>query len=262
LGKAVIDAAKNQSTFNAWMEEKVGRDKVFRGSLLEFCSRYQNLLQLLEKHDRDRIFLRVIETGVLGKVYSIIAPISEGLRPSTENITKEDVVQAKDYSSVLKIATMEEPKAPESIVNVDKDLEEDENDDLSAYAPRESFFSRLNPFKKNDDYPEHNTAEDPFFQALHNSFSDEPTNNIETADTELKIEAITKEEPDVQFGGVAETLRDLRATNETIEKDLAKNEPVFNSEQGEETSKPKATEDETDFVYPFGGWTDEENYKR
>src|SRR5574344_159163 len=44
LGKAIIEAAKNQSTFNAWMKEKVGRDKVFRGSLLEFCSRYQNLL--------------------------------------------------------------------------------------------------------------------------------------------------------------------------------------------------------------------------
>ena len=79
LGKAILDASKSQSTFDAWVREKVNRDKVFRGTMLEFCSRYQNLLQLLEKHDRDRIFLRIIETGVFGKVYSIIAPLSEGL---------------------------------------------------------------------------------------------------------------------------------------------------------------------------------------
>ena len=79
LGKAVLEASKSQSTFNAWVSERVGRDKVFRGALLEFCSRYQNLLQLLEKHDRDRVFIRMIETGVLGKVYSIIAPLSAGI---------------------------------------------------------------------------------------------------------------------------------------------------------------------------------------
>jgi hypothetical protein len=47
LGKAILDASKNQSTFDAWVREKANRDKVFRGSLLEFCSRYQNLLQML-----------------------------------------------------------------------------------------------------------------------------------------------------------------------------------------------------------------------
>ena len=43
LGKAILDASKSQSTFDAWVREKVNRDKVFRGTLLEFCSRYQNL---------------------------------------------------------------------------------------------------------------------------------------------------------------------------------------------------------------------------
>ena len=40
LGKAILDASKSQSTFDAWVREKVNRDKVFRGTLLEFCSRY------------------------------------------------------------------------------------------------------------------------------------------------------------------------------------------------------------------------------
>ena len=61
MGKAILDASKSQSTFNAWVREKVDRDKVFRGSLLEFCSRYQYLLNLLETHDRDRVFLHIIK---------------------------------------------------------------------------------------------------------------------------------------------------------------------------------------------------------
>ena len=272
LGKAIIEAAKNQSTFNAWMEEKVGRDKVFRGSLLEFCSRYQNLLQLLEKHDRDRVFLRVIETGVFGKVYSIIAPISEGLRTTLEP-QKTDKESKRDYSSVLQIATMEEPKAPESIVNVDKDVEEQENDDLSVYAPKESFFSRLNPFKKNDDYLEHDTADDPFFKALHNSFSDNPFDEVKPSkltmtdksepEPEIKIEEPKKEE--ISFGSFASTLQSLRATNESIEKNLSNNEPRLSAE-ADYSAEPKLSaeqeEKESNFVYPFGGWTDEENYKR
>ena len=260
LGKAVIEAAKNQSTFNAWMEEKVGRDKVFRGSLLEFCSRYQNLLQLLEKHDRDRVFLRVIETGVFGKVYSIIAPISEGLRTSKEEPKTEHAPQ-QDYSSVLKIATMEEPKAPESIINVDKDLEEENIDDLSAYAPKESFFSRINPFKKDDDLYEHDTTEDPFFKALHNSFSDNPLPEDEAEKDPVSDitseQPFEKAEPKIQFGNIAETLQNLRATNETIEKDYIKNEPTLSSsldlETEDEQETQKAANDEEDFVYPFGG---------
>ena len=271
LGKAIIEAAKNQSTFNAWMEEKVGRDKVFRGSLLEFCSRYQNLLQLLEKHDRDRVFLRVIETGVFGKVYSIIAPISEGLRTSVEVGKDRQTEPEKDYSSVLKIATMEEPKAPESIVNVDKDVEEETTDDLSAYAPKESFFSRLNPFKKNDDYLAHDTTDDPFFKALHNSFSNDEDISFEPENKELMPELSVEpqyeeEKNDARFTSVAETLQSLRETNEKIEKDFVKNEPTLgdslqNDEDDGDDDK-KSAQDEDDFVYPFGGWSNEENYKR
>ena len=99
LGKAIVEASKNQSTFDAWVKEKVNRDKVFRGSLLEFCSRYQNLMLLLEKHDRDRIFIGMIESGVFGKVYSIIAPLSEGLEKIS--LTPQDQAEPqtqKDYS--------------------------------------------------------------------------------------------------------------------------------------------------------------------
>lgn len=182
LGKAILDASKNQSTFNAWVKEKVGRDNVFRGSLLEFCSRYQNLLQLLEKHDRDRIFVRMIESGVLGKVYSIMAPMSEGI--SDNQISAEmyssqasaAIQKTNEYTSVLKLATMEEPKAEESIMNVDRD-DSSSYEEIDEPSPKSSFFSRLNPFSKKEEPTFESNEEDPFFQALHNSFHSSPSEN-------------------------------------------------------------------------------------
>lgn len=223
LGKAIIDAGKNQNTFNAWVSEKISRDKVFRGTLLEFCSRYQNMLQLLEKHDRDRIFLRIVETGVLGKVYSIVAPLSEGIVVSQK---QEDEVSESDYTSVLKLATMQEPKVSESIANVDKDVEEDRelDDQISSMDTKKSFFSRLNPFKRKDmqDDELQDASDDPFFQALHNSFSaQEPSLSDEKTpfDDEPRLSAETSFAPN----------------NETETK----------------SEKP---EDEHDLAYPFGGW--------
>ncbi|MBQ4400190.1 MAG: hypothetical protein II830_02705, partial [Alphaproteobacteria bacterium] len=176
LGKAILDASKNQSTFNAWVKEKVGRDNVFRGSLLEFCSRYQNLLQLLEKHDRDRIFVRMIESGVFGKVYSIIAPMSDGIGSSANRnemyspSVNAAIQKTNEYTSALKLATMEEPKADESIMNVDRD-DDSEYEEEAEHEPRESFFSRINPFRKKEEPAFDNNEDDPFFQALHNSFN-------------------------------------------------------------------------------------------
>ncbi len=190
LGKAILEASKSQSTFDAWVREKVSRDKVFRGSLLEFCSRYQNLLQLLEKHDRDRVFLRMIEMGVLGKVYSIIAPLSSGIDTLTAD--KNDrytptTSGENDYASVLKLATMAEPNAQNTIMNVDKNdndeeavQEEQENEDVTEeYEEKPSIFSRFKLFgRKDEDEQEPSMADqDPFFKALHNSFQNEQ--NIE-----------------------------------------------------------------------------------
>ena len=85
---------------------------------------------------------------------------------------------------------------------------------------------------------------------------------------ELSVEPQYEEEQkdDVRFTGVAETLQSLRATNEEIEKDFVKNEPTLgDSSQNDGDDKDvdkKSAQDEDDFVYPFGGWSNEENYKR
>lgn len=296
LGKAILDASKSQSTFNAWVAEKVNRDKVFRGTMLEFCSRYQNLLQLLEKHDRDKIFLRIIETGVFGKVYSIIAPLSEGISNLAANPADRAPQSAsdRDYSSVLKIATMEEPKASETIINVDKNDEED----TVIPAPKRSLFSRLNPFsRKEKDFDEEDHEQDPFFKALHNSFQDENILKAENAapvfqDGTPSLSAVDSlpKEPSLSapettqsfniekndtadhsaptFGSARNTLDSLRSSNssfsafssglttdksENQQSDLTADKPLAAASQ--------KTEKEENLAYPFGGWTDEENYR-
>ena len=305
LGKAILDASKNQNTFDAWVREKANRDKVFRGSLLEFCSRYQSLLQMLERHDRDKIFLRMIESGVFGKVYSIIAPLSDGIKELSANPQERAAQTAnprenKDYASVLKLATMQEPKAEETIVNVDRDDEEieeqrvDEENEIPARRP--SFLERINPFRSKE--PEQpfmlDDEPDPFFQALHNSFQGkdnapvmeqpsfaapefqpevEPAGNSVRETVENNVAA-----PNSSFGNLQNTLNSLRAHNENIGASL-RNEPQMRQVAGEPTvsagnyAEPKfensaqlnsaaapKQENDEDLVYPFGGWTDESNY--
>lgn len=275
LGKAVLEASKSQSTFDAWVREKVNRDKVFRGALLEFCSRYQNLIQLLEKHDRDRIFLRMIETGVLGKVYSVIAPLTEGIKPfaasKEERVDSHD--EEKNYASVLKMATIEEPKAAETIVNVDKN--DDEEDEYIENETKGSIWSRLNPFKKQEeDDNEYATNEaDPFFQALHNSFGDRQNEqesrpsgdfsafadlnatkepSFEYSETRFESSSLSAQrDEDSPSLSSFENRSDLTATR------FAAAEPDFSAKN----MTPDRKDDE-DLVYPFGGWTDEENYRK
>ncbi|MBR1841526.1 MAG: hypothetical protein IJ778_05305 [Alphaproteobacteria bacterium] len=267
LGKAVLEAAKNQNTFDAWAREKADRDKVFRGSLLEFCSRYQNLLQLLEKHDRDRVFLRMIETGVFGRVYSIIAPLSEGLGEIRADVRTRIASEPEanyDYASVLHVASLEEPTANETIMNVDKDEETEEYED----KPKSSLFSRLNPFRKKQNVDYEETDEDPFFQALQNSFNDKrdtasepsfsyPSLGEEKEEPSLQIETSEKSVSAGAFSHVDNTLASLR---ENVAEELHIG-PVGNesAESAYKKVEPSKDDDE-DLVYPFGGWTDENKY--
>ena len=297
LGKAILEASKNQSTFNAWVKEKVSRDSVFRGSLLEFCSRYQNLLQLLEKHDRDRVFVQMVESGVFGKVYTIMAPMSEGIigrqQQSQSKANSGEVIS--EYASALKLATMEEPDANENIANVDKNYENEKNESEYENKPKESFFTKINPFHKKEEYTVEDSESDPFFQALHNSFhgtssgnehDDFPPFGEERKFDEPRI-SISEEIKDIEeekeapqtFGHLRETLNSIKANNtlsgvqsgnksdelfvsrEPITTTVNKIEPSLSNEVSRDSETTDADEDDN-LVYPFGGWTDENNYNK
>lgn len=302
LGKAVLEASKSRSTFDAWVHEKVGRDKVFRGALLEFCSRYQNLLQLLEKHDRDRIFIRMIEMGVFGKVYSIIAPLASGTdglsADKQDNLhTSSDWSDKNDYASVLKLATMEEPNAQNSIMNVDKNDEENNDDDEELVEEKSSIFSRFKLFRRKEDEEQKTsiTDQDPFFQALHNSFQsesdtkepsfsatadfehdDEPHLSSVSSHTEGTVANTLTATRDSGFDDVSASTADMQkeptlqsgagdfaARLAAVRQEAIQSAGVATAQSAEKQTVPEpvsADKDDEDLVYPFGGWTDENNY--
>ena len=84
LGKVIIEINQNQPNFQMRIYERSVRDNVIGGTVMEFCARYLAVVKMLEAHDRDKIFLNMIETGVMGKVFSILSPVAEEIRRSRE----------------------------------------------------------------------------------------------------------------------------------------------------------------------------------
>lgn len=155
IGKALVEAAKSHADFSVYVAEKARKDSVFKGTLLEFCSRYQNLHALLEKHDRDRVFITIIETGVMGKVYSILAPAVQALEYNPNENIAENVEENEAFAVSPRIANMQAPDAGEE---------------------RHSLLHRLNPFKRKTPKPSFEPAlgnddDEEFFAALQKSMS-------------------------------------------------------------------------------------------
>ena len=182
--------------------EYAKRDQIVAGTLLEFCSRYQMLASMLEKHDKDGVFLSIIQTGVMGKAYSILAPVSEQIQFGTSN------------------HLLETPRNTEKIVT--KVLEEENQQE----APKKSLFSAItSAFHKKDEEDDDEEKEEGFFSDL-------------SSDGE-------KKEP--TFSSAA------------TEPDDGEYYPEVKSE--EDAPEDQKNESGEELSYPFGGWTDEKNYK-
>ena len=191
IGKTLIEAAKNYADFSTYLAEKARKDSVFKGTLLEFCARYQSLSALLEKHDRDRVFITIIETGVMGKVYSILAPVSEEIKRSKE------ISALKAKPSFTETNTLDKslPEEPETFKALDRRVNESREEDsnalkvnLEAEKPTNSsqnsfgFISSLFRKKRintSDDFDtEESDKQDPFTLALERSFGTEDTSTF------------------------------------------------------------------------------------
>ena len=263
IGKTLIEAAKNYDDFSGYLAEKARKDSVFKGTLLEFCARYQNLNALLEKHDRDRVFITIIETGVMGKVYSILAPAADALENMAPDQTPQPEPEEKTFDVSPNILTMEAPQSDDEPV---------------------SFFERLNPFKKkrkkNEETAENEQQNDEdFFAALQKSMSSpqEMHQNYRQASDEgeetrteprlssrqeqlFEVAEQTKQEEtqvfetdagDTRFFNVESSVRPVNSVNKSQENSLK-------PEKAEQPANPE----NDDFAYPFGGWMNAENYKK
>lgn len=84
IAKTFIETYNFQPGFTEHLAQKAQKDSLLRGSILEFYTRYQNLQELLETFDKQKLFYNMVEYGAFGKVYRIITPIAETLYANKE----------------------------------------------------------------------------------------------------------------------------------------------------------------------------------
>lgn len=203
FGKVIIENFNRQPNFKQKVLVNVAADNMLAGTVMEFCARYQTLLKLLEKYDHEKIFLDLLETGVLGKVYVLLLPISNEIRRLREHDNRQEApVETRPlYAS--------EPKKETSL--------SEERDDFSM--------------------------------ALAKSFGREETRELradnfvgEARDNTVKQKPILSEPAE---------LTETQKTLESLKKEWA---------EAPTLSQPSETNE--DLTYPFGGWSDAQNYKK
>ena len=235
FGKVIIEINNSQSDFKKRILDKCLSDAFLGGTVLEFCARYDAVVKILEKHDKDRLFLDIMETGVMGKVFSILFPIAADINKGRSIVVaqKEDVVPETSMEPVIE---KEEPE--------DKEGEGD------------SFLSKINVFKNNnkkEDEVYQPELRDPFSIALERSFAEEtplnePTISAQAAETEVSQE-VTTSMPDIELTNTQKTLASLQEEWKEYSPEAEKTEP-----------EPAKTEE--NLIYPFAGWSNEENYNK
>lgn len=277
FGKVLIEINNAQPNFKKKVFEKASFDNILAGTVMEFCARYQAVVKMLEKHDGDKVFLNMIENGVMGKVFSILAPVSDELRRNRDavQIFEEDAGIPQPAKKPTK--TKAPRPAPESLRATRDYDEENEEDDYTD--GKKSFLSRLTPFKLSRNKPVEpilNQERDPFSLALEKSFGEEDeTRGLpetprlmpagEEDSTEIPIPRITlpEQESEHQVEIPEEIMTDTQKTLDSLKKEWAE----FDSEEtspftAEPRGEKKDDASEENFAYPFGGWTDEKNYQK
>lgn len=258
FGKVVIENYNRQPAFQKKVFESAAGDNLLAGTIMEFCARYQTLLTLLEKHDKEKVFLNIVETGVLGKVFAVLAPVADELRRSREAFSgfasakpatlHEELKQKQPSSSVLQVNTPftdETPKTAES---------------------KKSLISRLMPGRKASP-DEVVQQKDAFSLALERSFGED--NSEDTApdtvsEPVFEISSPVGDDVPSLSGGIEE---ELVVNEEVLIKE--KTPPVSDTQKTLDSLKKEWQEIDTktdktddDLTYPFGGWTDAGNYQK
>ena len=187
FGKVIIENFNRQPNFKQKVLVNVTSDNLLAGTVLEFCARYQTIIGLLEKYDQDKIFLDMLETGVMGKVYALLSPIGNEINRLRESSLHEDRPTRTAAGDIaVEPAVMEEKK-------------------------------------------------DEFSLALERSFSDASSK-------------VRSKEPVLN-----------------MPEELTETQKALNSLKKEwrEEVKPLTSQETTDdLTYPFGGWSDAQNYKK
>lgn len=184
LGKVIIEINQNQPNFQMRLYEKAQNDLVLSGTILEFCARYQNILSLLNKHDSERVFLSVIETGVFGKVFTILAPLSDEIRKYRDvsfNKTETHI----EFKAPSQQAPKDKMKQSSPVPTFDEKQTSFEKKSSSLIS---GLSSKIGAFIKKEKETVKNANEplirDPFSIALERSFGSDTNENEENLSLE------------------------------------------------------------------------------
>lgn len=268
FGKVIIEINNSQPNFKKRVLDKAGYDLVLGGTIMEFCARYQAVVKMLENHDKDKLFLDMIETGVMGKVYSILAPVASEIQHGRENggNFRARIREPKTENELPEIKT-----ATQETAIVDKEAGDEENNSKSS-----SFLKKINIFNRKDRQDSGDTVaeseRDPFSIALERSFSDNepeaprlsisPDEDFAVKTTAPQISLPKEDEEENKFEPKFEIeLTDTQKTLDGLKKEWAENRQT----QEDSDKKTAATDtdiDEESLAYPFGSWADEQNYKK
>ena len=274
----MIEVCQNQNDFQNRVFNRSKQDVVLSGSLLEFVARYQALIALLEKHDKEHVFLNLIETGVFGKVYSIMAPVADEVqrnRDATETTQKTSSLAA--FASFQNEDKFAEPQQG-------ADLFAEKNSDTSAKTS--SLLAKFNLFKKKDnanvsdedDADDGSKDDDPFTKALERSFGADSSSTAEEK-KEPKFEVIETQKEKVEswhddkqfdiedFTGHVNNIetpkaKDFLETNKTLKSLRKEWEKMKANEAKTVEASPKKAVNEDSLVYPFSSWVDEVGSKK
>ena len=275
FGKVLIENSQNQNDFQLRLFNRSQQDIVLAGSILEFTARYQGLVNLLEKHDKEHVFLNLVETGVFGKVYSIMEPVATEVQKAKEMKPAEKSRPVFGTSTQNTTALFDNSSAAGE---PDADLFAPQS--YAAPKKQESLISKFKLFKKKQDKEEvsdENDDEtlqaDPFTIALERSFGPEkPEVPMEREEPKFTAEApvLTPAAPveswhdekqlDIEdFTGHVNNIetpkaRDFLETNKTL-KSLRKEWEKMKASEANAAEKKAVNEDKV--VYPFSSWVDD-----
>lgn len=280
FGKVIIELNQNQPNLSGRLLQKSLQDAVLGGTILEFCSRYQSLISSLEKHDKERIFLNVIESGVFGKVFSLLAGPADSVRQNRDlTLTRSQMIEED---------TPPEPELRPVSVTPSSVASEVAESGLSDSA-RRLFVNTFTRRKKETPQPQEKRIEetDPLSLAFAKSFgSAEPAAEPHfeesylppvTEDEEIPPEpnVVIEEQSSVKseekgnavvdiagleqgFLTAQERIADVKKEWENIQRrDLS----VDNVSEEEGMPEPKVGNDD-EYSYPFGGWTNADKYDK
>lgn len=273
FGKVLIENYNRQPAFQRKIFDDAGNDPLLAGTIMEFCARYQTLLSILEKHDKERILLGIIETGVFGKVFAILAPVADEIRRTRDvfnSADKKETPLFRPRESVISAPETTAESFPAEVTPRHAGLGEKVG----------QIFGRFKGGKKEMPQPAE-PLKDAFSLALERSFGEmtpakeEPVFDAPAPESTKTEEDFILAETEVEDMSaktlVAETqpapaetaMADYPTTEEnSFDLGTQKTLDSLKKEWRELDNITTRNAQNEDLAYPFGGWTDAENYQK